>query len=82
MRVPSSAEFRGYDSQPAALGSYNVVGSSSSKAPLKMGTGSMGRSYFEIDEQPPPFTSGGYTDPLFEKMRQTRQANQDYGLAV
>lgn len=32
------------------------------------------------DENPPPFSPGKFKDPLFEKLRQTRQANEKYGL--
>ena len=77
-RLPASAEFRDYGTQPAALGSYSAANSYSSHTPLNREKGAM----HDDGDEPPPFSPGSYTDPLFEKLRQTREANKDFGLAV
>ncbi|KAI5124341.1 hypothetical protein M0805_008948 [Coniferiporia weirii] len=66
-RTPASAEFRDYAGRKGQLlGSYTAARQDSS----------------ELLDDPPPFTHGDYSDPLFEKLHQTRQAHANYGVAV
>lgn len=82
LRLPASAEFRDYSDESTALGSYSITHGQAGHMALQPEVEQGQRADAGgNDEQPPPFSPGEYTDPLFEKLRQTRQANKELGLA-